>query len=498
MSKYWSERQKQLWDNLERDEQALQRKLNKYYSEQFNSLEKEIGAYYSRYGEGNVIQYQSLLKSLSEADKKQLYRDFESFATRYPEYAHLADVRGSIYKLNRLNGLAYNIQLQQLEIGAKEQELISKHLGGVFSDFYTGAAKAHNFPIDKFSAQSLINKKWANASNFSENIWGNKDKLIAYLNHDFKNGIIRGDNYQKLIKQLRDRFSKRSTSDLRRLVVTEGTYVANQAMMQPFEESGLYDEYKFVALIDSRTSPTCRSLEGQTFKMSEKEVGVNFPPMHPNCRSTFEMVIPEDFVDRYEGKEKQEISIENEVPKVYNQDRKYVTASPEIETELQKRTDKLFKQKLLGSETNVLDEYTGDYYGAINRHLRKSYFEDDFENMKFYNPDDAIKLLDSALDKGTLGQDLKLYRYAEYQEFIALQNQDTFVTYLSTSISETATQHLDDYKIIIRAPSETKGIYIGEYSRLAEEREFLLQRNAKYKIINVDNDRGILEVELYG
>ncbi|MFV0555694.1 MAG: minor capsid protein [Lactovum sp.] len=47
----------------------------------------------------------------------------------------------------------------------------------------------------------------------------------------------------------------------------------------------MYDEYKFVALIDSWTSSICRSLEGKAFKMSEKETDINFPPMYPSCRS---------------------------------------------------------------------------------------------------------------------------------------------------------------------------------------------------------------------
>ena len=35
-----------------------------------------------------------------------------------------------------------------------------------------------------------------------------------------------------------------------------------------------------------RTSDICRSLDGTVHKVSQAKVGVNFPPMHPNCRST--------------------------------------------------------------------------------------------------------------------------------------------------------------------------------------------------------------------
>lgn len=57
---YWNERQKQLWANLETSERALQSKLSKYYADEAKALEKEIGAYFSKYGKDNVIEYRNL------------------------------------------------------------------------------------------------------------------------------------------------------------------------------------------------------------------------------------------------------------------------------------------------------------------------------------------------------------------------------------------------------------------------------------------------------
>lgn len=44
----------------------------------------------------------------------------------------------------------------------------------------------------------------------------------------------------------------------------------------------------------------CKDLDGEIFKLKDREVGINFPPMHVNCRSSFSVVIPDDYVDRYE------------------------------------------------------------------------------------------------------------------------------------------------------------------------------------------------------
>lgn len=297
---YWNDRQKQLWANLETSERALQTKLSKCYADEAKSLEKEIGAYFSKYGKDNVIEYRNLLQQLSKADKDLLYRDCERFAKKYPQHADLMPVRTSIYKLDRLQGLELSIKMQQLEIGAIEEAELTKHLTTAFKKGYQETAKTIGFQADKVSAELFINNDWTGKGNFSSSIWTNKDKLVDYLTNDFKTAIIRGYSFDKVVKQMSERFTVRSQSDITRLIMTEGTYVNNQAMMKPFEDSGLYDEFEFVAVLDGHTSSLCKGLDGQKFPMKSKQVGINFPPMHANCRSTFAMVIPDDYVDRYE------------------------------------------------------------------------------------------------------------------------------------------------------------------------------------------------------
>lgn len=151
----------------------------------------------------------------------------------------------------------------------------------------------------------------------------------------------------------------------------------------------------------------------------------------------------------------------------------------------------------MGDEQNALNEYVGPYYGAINRYLRGQRTEEDVRNDAYYSVEITSKILDRALNRGELGYDLRLYRYTDSDEFFNLENQQQFKSYLSTSISEDATSHFGDYKIIINAPKTTKGIYLREYSDFPSEKEFLVQRGAKYNILSIDYDKGIVEVELY-
>ena len=46
-----------------------------------------------------------------------------------------------------------------------------------------------------------------------------------------------------------------------------------------------------MAVLDGRTSDICQRKDGNEYLLSEKEVGKNWPPLHPWCRSTCEPVI---------------------------------------------------------------------------------------------------------------------------------------------------------------------------------------------------------------
>ena len=64
----------------------------------------------------------------------------------------------------------------------------------------------------------------------------------------------------------------------------------NEATVNNYKENGI-KEYEFMAFLDKKTSPQCRELDGKIISISEYKAGVNFPPVHPNCRSCIVPVI---------------------------------------------------------------------------------------------------------------------------------------------------------------------------------------------------------------
>lgn len=176
-------------------------------------------------------------------------------------------------------------------------------------------------------------------------------------------------------------------------------------------------------------------------------------------------------------------------------DRNYKQADEKIEQSLQAKSDKVWENKLLGSEQNAIYEYSGDYYGITNRYLRDDLLPDD--DIELSQTPQRIKEMDRALSKNKLGDDLVLYRGVSEEEYNAWLNNEFLQSYKSTSISEKTFGHFGDgHRIIIHAPENTKGFYIGKHSAFKDEKEFLIHRGQQYKILS--NKDGTLEVEIIG
>lgn len=288
MSNYWEKRYEKWIANQNKTDTEFQKILEKDYQRTARELEKEIASYFARYSKEDVIEFRTLLQELSDADKSILYGDIDAFIEKYPQYSHLVPIRESIYKLNRLEGLRYSTHLKLLELGAIEQEQFERHLLETFG-------KQHQYLIDELGlgkqflavndtiAKATIYTKWVNNQNFSDRIWNNKEKLLNHLTTTYRDGLARGDNYEKLTKAIMERFSV-AYFDARRLVWTEASFIMNQAHSQAYIQAGV-EEYELNAKLDSRTSKICRDMDGKRFRFDEMIVGINYPPFHSFCRT---------------------------------------------------------------------------------------------------------------------------------------------------------------------------------------------------------------------
>ena len=312
-SSYWQRRQQQLNKALETDEAALKKRLRDIYQKEEKKLDKEIASYYINYGVDKVVEYRSLLQRLSDADYKLLMERMDDFEKKYPEYAHLMPVRESIYTLNRLEGLEKSVQVQQLELGIKEQAEVEKHLMRQaqfgFTQTMSDLGISNTFGgVDKTIFHDIVFTKWSDGKNFSDRIWGNREKLSDTLNRKIAAGFARGDKYDRMISEVRQRFSV-SRNEAYRLIYTEGTFVLNESRARACE--AYFDYYGIASVGDERVCEICQVAEAETsadpVRFDARVAGENFPPFHPWCRCSYYITVPDkqkwidDYVEKQGG-----------------------------------------------------------------------------------------------------------------------------------------------------------------------------------------------------
>ena len=136
--------------------------------------------------------------------------------------------------------------------------------------------------INERAVKQIVNRNWSGES-FSDRIWAHTDYLAKTVKDVMLKGELSGQSVNDMAAQIKNRFDV-AAYQARRLVRTEINYVQNQATLDEFKDAGV-DRYEYAAFIDDRTSEICHDLNGHIFYVKSAKVGVNYPPMHPNCRS---------------------------------------------------------------------------------------------------------------------------------------------------------------------------------------------------------------------
>ncbi|EAE9451229.1 phage head morphogenesis protein [Listeria monocytogenes] len=290
---YWKNRKKQLLrETMKKENQSLKR-IQQALRDELKSLNIAIGKYYSKYGADKVFQYERLLERMSDVERQELYEKTKQFMNKHPNSAFLTDVRNSYYKLQRLDGLKANILIHIAEAAAIQEELLPATLAEVFDNGYkkTLYNEAMFYGVETFHAgydigilKRSLNSEWVQGGNFSKRIWKNNKTLIDVMQNDFVMWVARGDSVDKITSRLANKFDV-AYRQSERLVRTESAFMVEQGTLTAYEENGT-EEYKFLAILDNVTSKICRSLDDKVFKIINAVVGVNYPPMHPHCRST--------------------------------------------------------------------------------------------------------------------------------------------------------------------------------------------------------------------
>lgn len=207
------------------------------------------------------------------------------------------------YRMKRLASLLQNTEKRIKELYGITLEDTTSFLKSIIPEAYyhtifdiaQGTGEEPMFSaVNTKLIDSIVKEPWS-GQNYSKRIWNNTNKLADEVREVLTEAAQSGESISKTSKKLADAFNT-SQYNAERLIRTETTYACNQAEIAGYKELDI-DKYRFVATLDTRTSPICQKLDGKVFPTDKAQAGKNLPSMHPNCRSTtipeFEEGMPE-------------------------------------------------------------------------------------------------------------------------------------------------------------------------------------------------------------
>lgn len=289
---YWLKRSEELDKVAKMTEKEVMKKLSALYRDAFRSIEKEVNDFMMKYAVDHKLDYATVTQMLTPIDLAEYNEKIQELHAMYrdtkSEYIKIEIERlKARSKITRLRALQDAINVELCKVTHEYQMTLEDTLIGLFSDQYAKACELMGVMapgIPREAIKKIIEYPYAGKM-FSDRIWDNKDALVKYIQQDLTVGIIRGDSIQKMARQLKKDLNV-LYYQAERLVRTETNYAMNQAHLKGYKDSGVVEKYEFLAAHDKRTSKLCRDLDGEMFELSKAVVGENYPPMHPNCRST--------------------------------------------------------------------------------------------------------------------------------------------------------------------------------------------------------------------
>lgn len=385
---YWEKRARENENKVYKQGTDLMKELNSSYTRARREIQKSINDLVARYMDKTELSYAEAMKYLTSSEFKEWRMTLEDYEEHIelledvsPELAKKVRIELETLamksRITRLDSLKTQIDFELNKKVIAEQDLIEKGVSAAYTDFYKmqttefGLTGVHTI-LPKATLERLMQQPWS-GENFSERIWGNAEALGKVLKQEIIQSFMQGIS----VKDLSDRIEKRFITDrynTERLVRTELNYALNETTRLSYEEAEI-EEYEYLAEIDSRTSDICRELNGQKFKMKDAKAGVNYPPMHPHCRSTTIPVIDyknlgkkKDETKKIEKKEPKKIIEKSKKENDTIKEKEFVFKKANTIEEAEKFARDVLKLRLID-----YDKFHLDVANMINKELTEFY-----------------------------------------------------------------------------------------------------------------------------
>lgn len=274
-------------------------KIKEQYETAKYNIEKEIANFYENFAINNQVKLADAKRIL---DNNEL-REFKTTLGQYKKMVEannenlLQKIKNISIKqrITRLQALQNKIDILLEQLSNEIiNEINSNLIENIENTYYKSLYNFENqyvchtdFSIlDTNTIDKILTYNWSGVT-YSERIWRNQVTLKQNLYDALNKNFIQGNSVNELAAEM-SRNLDTNYKNCTRILRTEVNFMNNQASIESYKEKNI-KQYQFVAVLDLRTSEMCANKDGEIIDINKLVVGVNCPPLHPNCRST---VIP--------------------------------------------------------------------------------------------------------------------------------------------------------------------------------------------------------------
>ena len=297
-SKYWQSRAENKFLAGEKDALQIAKELKANYQRAYKEIETKLNLFYGRFASENGISLEEARKLLDRTELRSFKQNIKELLTMgkkedfTDEQLRQFKILYNKTKISRLDELQANIQYELDKLTVTNKDKIQELLENTYSEGYyktifdveqfTGLSSSFT-ALNKQAIGKAINAKYL-GSNFSSRLWQNESNLMTILKQEIPRGITLGYNPRKLADLTSKKLNTNYNNTVR-LIRTEYNKILNDATFDGYKACGI-QQYQILATLDNRTSEICQEMDSKIIDLSDKEVGVNYPPFHPNCRTT--------------------------------------------------------------------------------------------------------------------------------------------------------------------------------------------------------------------
>ena len=295
---YWTKRKANLiYEQMDKAEKQAD-KFDEIYKQSKAYLDKQINKVFDKfqrdYGLSERDARQVLKNMKDQKDLAKLRKVLEARPNDPNIQRLLADLDSPAYayRMKRLERLNDDLDRMRESIYHSEKKGSDAFYSDLMKDSYykatfdlqqqTGLAYSFsNLPETEIKRLKAL--KWT-GEGYSDRIWENTGALASSVKDELLVSLMTGRSVRDTSQAIAERF-RAGQNNARRLVRTESAFFHNQMELLSYEDAEI-TKYKFVAVLDRRTSHICQEHDNKVYDTDKAVPGVNYPPLHPWCRST--------------------------------------------------------------------------------------------------------------------------------------------------------------------------------------------------------------------